>query len=404
MSKPDVVEIPDEFSKVIGDFVNDIQRSFPEYTPLISKWWKQDEQFSHIEDDEERAQQIAEHHEKRTKFLYKFAMKKYPPCFFQILNQDDDLFAEETEIDTEFLPFILFKNIWEEDISDNTRQTIWKYLQLILFSVVNSVKDKNAFGDTAKMFEDIDEEEFKSKLDSAFDDIKGIFENREDTESDVPQPNADDIHSHLSGMFSGKLGDLAREIAEETAGDLNIEEDGETDVKEVFNKMFKDPGKLMGLVQNVGSKLEGKMKSGDISEAELMKEASQMLTKMKDMPGMGDIQSMMSKLGMNMGGAKVNMKGMEARMNQEMKREQAKERVRKQAAMNRMKRDANLSQTTVSSQPKYTDEELISMMNTQASEVSEEPKKKSNKKKKKKKAKTSGEDKKIEHESVASQP
>ena len=333
MSKPEIVEIPEEFNKVIGDFVNDIQRSFPEYSPLISKWWKQDEQFSHIEDDEERIQKIAEHHEKRIKFLYRFAMKKYPPCFFQILNQDEELFDEFNDVDTEFLPYIIFKNIWDEDISDNTRQTIWKYLQLILFSVVNSVKDKNAFGDTAKLFEDIDEEEFKSKLDSAFDDIKGIFENREDTDSDVPQPNADDIHSHLSGMFSGKLGDLAREIAEETAGDLNIEEDGETDVKEVFNKMFKDPGKLMGLVQNVGSKLEGKMKSGDISEAELMKEASQMLTQMKDMPGMGDIQSMMSKLGMSMGGAKVNMKGMEARMNQEMKRQQAKENVRKQAAM-----------------------------------------------------------------------
>lgn len=404
MSKPEIVEIPEEFNKVIGDFVNDIQRSFPEYSPLISKWWKQDEQFSHIEDDEERIQKIAEHHEKRIKFLYRFAMKKYPPCFFQILNQDEELFDEFNDVDTEFLPYIIFKNIWDEDISDNTRQTIWKYLQLILFSVVNSVKDKNAFGDTAKLFEDIDEEEFKSKLDSAFDDIKGIFENREDTDSDVPQPNADDIHSHLSGMFSGKLGDLAREIAEETAGDLNIEEDGETDVKEVFNKMFKDPGKLMGLVQNVGSKLEGKMKSGDISEAELMKEASQMLTQMKDMPGMGDIQSMMSKLGMNMGGAKVNMKGMEARMNQEMKRQQAKENVRKQAAMNKMKRDMNMKETTVNSQPKYTDEELINMMNSEPSEVSEEPKKKSNKKKKKKKAKTSDGDKKVEPEILSSKP
>jgi hypothetical protein len=404
MSKPEIVEIPEEFNKVIGDFVNDIQRSFPEYSPLISKWWKQDEQFSHIEDDEERIQKIAEHHEKRIKFLYRFAMKKYPPCFFQILNQDEELFDEFNDVDTEFLPYIIFKNIWDEDISDNTRQTIWKYLQLILFSVVNSVKDKNAFGDTAKLFEDIDEEEFKSKLDSAFDDIKGIFENREDTDSDVPQPNADDIHSHLSGMFSGKLGDLAREIAEETAGDLNIEEDGETDVKEVFNKMFKDPGKLMGLVQNVGSKLEGKMKSGDISEAELMKEASQMLTQMKDMPGMGDIQSMMSKLGMNMGGAKVNMKGMEARMNQEMKRQQAKENVRKQAAMNKMKRDMKMKETTVNSQPKYTDEELINMMNSEPSEVSEEPKKKSNKKKKKKKAKTSDGDKKVEPEILSSKP
>ena len=74
-----------------------------------------------------------------------------------------------------------------------------------------------------------------------------------------------------------------------------------------------------------------------------------------------------------MGGAKVNMKGMEARMNQEMKRQQAKENVRKQAAMNKMKRDMKMKETTVNSQPKYTDEELINMMNSEPSEVSEEP-------------------------------
>ena len=136
-----------------------------------------------------------------------------------------------------------------------------------MFSVVNSVKDREAFGDTAKLFENMDEDDFKQKLDSALDDIKGIFEQNKNEEGEPTgtPPNADDIHSHLSGMFSGKLGELAREIAEETAGDLNIEEDGETDVKNVFNKMFKNPGQLMGLVQNVGSKLESKMKSGDIS-------------------------------------------------------------------------------------------------------------------------------------------
>lgn len=379
-------EISQEFVKVIKDFYKDVLLVFPEFKDKLRQT---DIDFLTGNNNGEE--------------LFSYCSNVYPKRFFDILYENEEMF-KDLSMNTMFLPNIDFKDIWKEAISDNTRKTIWKYLQLILFSVVNSVKDKNAFGDTAKLFEDIDEEEFKSKLDSAFDDIKGIFENREDTDSDVPQPNADDIHSHLSGMFSGKLGDLAREIAEETAGDLNIEEDGETDVKEVFNKMFKDPGKLMGLVQNVGSKLEGKMKSGDISEAELMKEASQMLTQMKDMPGMGDIQSMMSKLGMNMGGAKVNMKGMEARMNQEMKRQQAKENVRKQAAMNKMKRDMNMKETTVNSQPKYTDEELINMMNSEPSEVSEEPKKKSNKKKKKKKAKTSDGDKKVEPEILSSKP
>lgn len=389
MSQQEEIQVPEEFSKVIGDFVNDIQRTFPEYTPLISKWWKDDSKFSHIDDVEERQQQISQHKDKRVVFLYKFAMKKFPPRFFEILNQDETMFADESEVDTEFLPFIHFKNVWNDDISENTQQTIWSYLKLILFSVVNSVKDKDAFGDTAKLFEDMDEDDFKAKLDSALDDIKGIFENtgNDESGSGIPQPNTDDIHSHLSGMFTGKLGDLAREIAEETAGELNIEEDGETDVKEVFNKMFKNPGQLMGLVQNVGSKLENKMKSGDISEAELMKEASEMLGKMKNVPGMGDIQSMMSKMGMNLGGAKLNTKGMEARMSQQMKKEQAKENVRKQAAINRMKRESARNEIVTSEPPKYTDEELINMMDQEDNiEKTEVPKKKSNKKKKKKKA------------------
>jgi len=147
-------------------------------------------------------------------------------------------------------------------------------------------------------------------LDNALDEIKGIFENRKTHEGDSSSepdgftsgPNADDIHNHLSGMFSGKLGNLAREIAEETAGELDMDMDGATDAKDVFNKMFKNPGKLMGLVQNVGNKLEEKIKSGDISQTELMKEASEMMNNMKNIPGMGDMQSMLNKLGVNMGG------------------------------------------------------------------------------------------------------
>lgn len=387
MSDKDTIQVPEEFRKVIGDFVTDIQRTFPEYSPLMSKWWKDEQAFSNITDDEERQKQITQHQDARIVFLYKFAMKKYPPRFFEIINQDESMFSEDSEVETEFLPFIHFKNVWNDDISDNTRQTIWSYLKLILFSVVNSVKDREAFGDTAKLFENMDEDDFKQKLDSALDDIKGIFEQNKNEEGEPTgtAPNADDIHSHLSGMFSGKLGELAREIAEETAGDLNIEEDGETDVKNVFNKMFKNPGQLMGLVQNVGSKLESKMKSGDISEAELMKEASEMIGKMKDVPGMGDVQSMMSKLGMNLGGAKMNMKGMEARMNQEMKREAAKEQVRKQAAMNQAKR-AEATANVVTEPPKFTDEELINMMTESNNTVEPAPKKKAVKKKKKKKA------------------
>ena len=65
-------------------------------------------------------------------------------------------------------------------------------MQLILFSVVGSLKNRDAFGDTAKMFDSINEDEFKSKLADSLDEIKGIFENKTDENgNDLPQPNAD---------------------------------------------------------------------------------------------------------------------------------------------------------------------------------------------------------------------
>jgi hypothetical protein len=54
----------------------------------------------------------------------------------------------------------------------------------------------------------------------------------------------------------------------------------------------------MSLVKNVGDKLDTKIKSGEINQSELMAEASEIMSKMKDMPGMGDIQSMLGKMGM----------------------------------------------------------------------------------------------------------
>ena len=52
------IEIPEEFKKVSGDFVADILRTFPEYKPLIQKWWKDESSFSHIVDETERVEEF----------------------------------------------------------------------------------------------------------------------------------------------------------------------------------------------------------------------------------------------------------------------------------------------------------------------------------------------------------
>ena len=344
-------EKTDEFKKVIRDFIGDLKQTFPEYEPLINKWWKDKALFAHIENEDERETEYRKAEDKSIKFLSEYCKKKLPPRFFDILYQNDDMFKENSTVDTEFLPHIHFKSLWEYDITQKTRDIIWKYLQLILFSIVGSVENKDVFGDTAKLFESINEEEFKSKLAETMAKMQDLFEKDTEKSDASPDsnsntgpniPNANDFHEHISGMLDGKLGRLAKEIAEETANDLNLDMDNMTDMKGVFDKLIKNPTKLMGLVKNVGDKIDNKIKSGELKESELISEATEIMNKMKNMSGMDDIQSLLQKMGM--GGAKVNMNAMEAKLGQNLKMAKMKERMNAKAQDNRAARESSSQQ------------------------------------------------------------
>ena len=251
-----------------------------------------------------------------------------------------------------FLPGISFYKIWKEDISDKTRTIIWKYLQLILFSIVNSERDgEDFFGDTAKLFEAIDEDEFKSKLEESIDQISEMFDASNvqgiNTEN---LPNPEDLHSHISGLLGGNLGKLAREIAEETVNELNLDgKEGLSSVGDLFKNLFKSPGKLMELIKKVGGKLDAKLKKGDIKESELMEEASELMSKMKTMPGMKNMQNMMANMGLGKNG-KINMGAFQNMMKGNIRQTKMKERMREklrqkqamEATMNQMKPKENL--------------------------------------------------------------
>ena len=374
--------IPEEFTKVIRDFVNDLRTTFPEYETFISKWWKDKEHYNYIDNEDDRTQAYEKSVEKSTKLLFSFCQKKFPPRFFDILYQNEDMFKEDSDVDTEFLPKIHFKNLWQCDISKNTRDTIWKYLQLIMFAIINTIDNKDAFGDTAKMFEAINGDEFKGKLEETLSHMQNLF----DTSGNLGQgmgsginmenmPDADQIHDHITGMLDGKLGQLAREIAEEAASNLNVDFEDATDMKDVFQKLMKNPTKLMGLVKTVGSKLDGKMKSGELKESELIAEATDIMNKMKNMPGMDNIQAMLSKMGMGgmagmagLGGkgGKVNMAAMEAQLNSKMKMAKTKERIiakAQAAAKLKMEEEAQYA-VQVQQAPKYSEEELLKLFDS----------------------------------------
>jgi len=117
--------------KVVSDLINDLKISFPECEDDLNTVYK-----NAIENDEKNLYDVD---------LLDFCKTVYPERFFDILYQNDDIFEDE-EINTFFLPGIDFKLFFlAEDVSDKTKAAIWQYLQLILFTVVGDVRDKNDF-------------------------------------------------------------------------------------------------------------------------------------------------------------------------------------------------------------------------------------------------------------------
>ena len=140
-------------------------------------------------------------------------------------------------------------------------------------------------------------------------------------------PNAEELQDHISDILEGNLGNLAREIAQETAEELNSDMENATSVGDVFKKLFRNPGKLMGLIQKVGDRLDGKLQSGEMKESDLIKEASELIEKMHKMPGMKEMHNMLGEMGLPMGNSKVNMNAFQAQLNRNLKTAKTKERM-----------------------------------------------------------------------------
>jgi hypothetical protein len=327
--------VPKEFMKILKDFYVDIFTTFPECKEKVDK----DLIVNLMEEKGESA---------NVKELHNYCSTLYPQKFFDILYENVEIFTDAS-YNAFFLPDIDFKKLWEVDISDNTKKVIWKYLQLILFSTVSGQKNCDSFGDTAKLFEAIDEDEFKKKLEESIGemskafDISGIEQQFSDMSgvdlNDLPDP--EELHKHITGLLDGNLGKLAQEIAEETAEELNMDMEDATSVSDVFQSLFKNPGKLMNMVKKVGSKLDAKLKSGELKESELMKEASELMTKMKSMPGMENMNSMLGKMGIPLGkNANVNMNAFQSHMKTNIRKATQKERMLKKLEERRAARAA----------------------------------------------------------------
>jgi len=305
----DSTEVPPNFVTVINDFTNDLTTTFPEYS---DRW----NNLTGTIDDSTRDE------------IYKYCVTVYPERFFDILYQNADIFSDKQDVNVKFLPNVDFKILYNsEGVTENIRKTIWKYLQLVLFTVVGSVKDKSTFGDSMNMFEGIDEKDLQEKLGETMEGLNDFFKDMGKNESSEGEsstgqeqsmpfnmngmPNMENMQEHLHTLFNGKIGSLAKEMAEEISGDFTeLLGDNAEDAspQDVMKKLMKNPTKIMGLMKSVTGKLDAKMKSGEISREEIMKEAGDLLGKMKESTGGAEMSEMFAKMAKSMGGMGKNMR------------------------------------------------------------------------------------------------
>ena len=323
--------MPENFQKIIIDMANDLTATFPEYSVLWSKWT--------TNSVEQTPKNIID---QDMQHLFEYCITVFPERFFDILYKNEEIFQSTNTSNTLFLPGVEFKLLFNcDNLSEKTRSVMWNYLQLILFTIIGSVQDKTNFGKSMNMFDGIDEKELHEKLSETIKNMGNFFssmaddidvdnekdkkkdddEDDEDDEDDDKKekfsfgfdkqsgiPNVEELHGHIKSLFDGKIGNLAKELAEEISNDFSgiLGEDGD-DIKstqDVLKKLMKDPTKISGLIKSVNEKLNKKISSGEITHEELMKEATDLIGKMKSMGGVDkfkDIFKNLSKMG-GMGG------------------------------------------------------------------------------------------------------
>ena len=97
-----------DFNKLIKDFIVDILNTFPEYHDRFT-----DEELEFLRnEDEQNIDSIMT--------VYDYCLDIYPERFFDILYENEELFTDEDK-NTHFFKNIDFKDLWKEDISENTK-------------------------------------------------------------------------------------------------------------------------------------------------------------------------------------------------------------------------------------------------------------------------------------------
>lgn len=212
------------------------------------------------------------------------------------------LLGEEAEV----IPGIKIGKYWRE-LSDTSKDTVWKYLNLLLLAGAKHVRALDRTAKLSHMEEstDLSGTDITSEIAKRLRDPKvrdQVMETIRETMEAIPDENDDDVNpierlkaveSLIGDLRGTQLGKIIEDIASDLSGDISPESLGlpaEADLKSMGPQdligLLAKPDlmkRVMGIVSKVGDNLNRRMESGELDREALAREGQEVLAKSQDL-------------------------------------------------------------------------------------------------------------------------
>lgn len=218
------------------------------------------------------------------------SLKDYPKInsFLEKIQEYEKMISDRNpdffKLEVEFLEEISFQRLWEKQISDTNRATLWKYLQtftIININLKSSEELKNAL-DSIKEKDKLDKSDISDK--NVAKDLKKLKKLSEEVQQEATEEDENELEEMLSGFMDSGIGDIAKEVAESmNINDLFGNVDENSNPMDIMQQML-NPEKMGQIFKNIGTVMEKKKESGDITEEMLKKDAEKMYGSMANNP------------------------------------------------------------------------------------------------------------------------
>merc|ERR1711871_1542586 len=267
------------FIRTFQEFLTDIKNSYPEHKKTIEENYNLDTKNIDL-----------------NLIIIEHFMMSVNPYLIQISNKDETIFTEEKERIV-ILKNINFNEIWLKSNKAN-KEIIWKYLHTLVLLGNNynaTIRKEGVFEQFNEMLshsqlDDSSLNQISEQAKAMLNMVKSLSQENDREQNQENGETSEDIPGN--GMFENtKIGEIAKELASEINFDDfsknlgNLGEEESKDPSKLFDNLIgQDPMKLMGLIQNVGSKIQDKISSGQINEKELVDEAQNMMKGLQDNP------------------------------------------------------------------------------------------------------------------------